>query len=40
MEMPLANASKSVSAMKVFMASLQFRKEIDHALESIGSMEK
>jgi hypothetical protein len=31
MEIPLASASMSVSAvMKVFMASLRFRTEIDH----------
>jgi hypothetical protein len=40
MEIPLASASKSVSAMKVFMAGLPFRKEIDHALERIASIEK
>jgi hypothetical protein len=40
MEIPLANASKSVSAIKVFVASLQFRTQIDHALESSASMEK
>ena len=38
---PLASASKSVSAvMKVFMASLRFGTEIDHALERIASVEK
>ena len=41
MEIPLASASKSVSAvMKVFMASLRFRTEIDHALARIVSVEK
>ena len=40
MEIPLASASKSVSAvMKVFMASLRFRTEIDHALERIASID-
>jgi len=40
MEIPLASAKKSISAvMKVFMASLRFRTEIDHALERIASIE-
>jgi hypothetical protein len=41
MEIPLASARKSASTvMKVFMASLRFRAEIDHALERIASVEK
>ncbi len=41
MEIPLASASKSVSAvMKVFMANLRFRTEIDHTLGRIASVEK
>jgi hypothetical protein len=35
MEIPLASARKSVSAIKVFMASLQFRTDIDLRLRAL-----
>jgi hypothetical protein len=36
---PPASASKSISAvMKVFIASLWFKNEVDHAFEGIGSV--